>query len=246
MKKSLIVIALALLMIVPVFADDVLVEYGAASKAGEKLASSKAQETEVNVTLDLTPRYAFGVTGGKTGDTSYITKFADQNIVAAVPADSTATYVLYDKVKRVEKISLTADYTTMKLKGTETGYEYYISYWFCENNYDKVALVASIDHDLELDESGVAKAKSVLNVTSLVEENTKIPFQVAIEDGKNSVLNSTEKNQVTIVEPDVQTQIAAVEKGDVKITVGPTTTDTLENKYTGTYTAHIILQVVVS
>ena len=243
MKKSLIVIALALLMIVPVFAATVTA--GSAAKAGDKLTAAGPQETEVNVSLDLTPKYAFGVTGGNSTDTTtYVKKFTEQNIVANKPADESVTnYVLYDKVNRVESISMIANLTNMKLEGPDSANTYYISYWFFENNTDNVKLTAKIDHDLTLKDDDIAKVKNNTAIT-YDEANAKIPFQVTI-DGVTTVLNSTTGNTETVKTATVQSQIGKIEKGDVKITVAPTTVDTLENKYTGTYIAHIVLNLTV-
>ena len=243
MKKSIIVIALALLMILPVFAATVTA--GGAAKTGDKLSAAGPQETEVNVSLDLTPKYAFGVTGGNSSDTTtYVKKFSEQNIVANKPADESVTnYVLYDKVNRVESISMTANLTDMKLEGPASGYTYYISYWFFENNTDNVKLTAKIDHDLTLTDEDIDEVKKNSKIT-YNDANAKIPFQVEI-DGVANVLDSTTGNTEEVKTATVQSQIGKIEKGDVEITVGPTSVDTLEEKYTGTYIAHIVLNLTV-
>ena len=243
MKKSLIVIALALLMIVPVFAQTGL---SGSAETGETVeATTTGHSTEVNVTLGLTPRYVFGITGGKSGENDYVKKFTDQDIVAATPADETraATAVLYTNVETVDAISLTADFKNMKLKGTAEGYQYYVSYWFCENNSEKVSLEISLDGDLTLEDSYLQAAKTAYG-NDFKDANTVIPYQVIIGE---TTLNSTSKDSATVVENlKVQSQISGIQQADVAITVEPTTVDTLEYKYTGTYVAHIILNLKVA
>ncbi len=240
MKKSLIVIALIVLMIVPVFAETVT---SGSAKTGEKLTASEAQKTEVEVSLDLTPRYAFGVTGGKTGEADYVKLFKDQKIVAVDDTSSTED-VLYTDLNRVTKITMTANLDAMKLEGPASGYTYYISYWFYENNTEKVSLVASLDGDLTLTEEGKSAANKNMG-NEYDEKNTVIPYQVTFD---NKTLNSTDKNSETVVPVKVQSQIGAVEQNDIEITVAPITTnnkDTLKDKYAGTYKSNIVLQINV-
>ena len=263
MKKSLIVIALALLIIVPVFADDTQDSSSAtatpsytvantatsAENKGDATQASEVQKTEVNVELKLTPKYAFGVTGGKiNGDeTNYVTPYGSENYVIytvePTNKDSGKTYVDYTTLKRISVISMVANEADMVLEGPDSNtYKYYISYWFFENNTESVKLYAWLDGNLTLQNRDKTK--------QTVDANCEIPYQVTIALSNGDVIlsskTSSDTNKQKIVEADVQNYIGATQEGDVAITLAPLENEeSIADKYVGTYKSNIVLQVLV-
>ena len=257
MKKSLIVITIALLMIVPIFADTVdSATISNSAKLGGATPASDAQKTEVNVTLKLTPKYAFGVTGGekasKSDATKYVMPYGTENYVIYTVKPATEetgkTYVDYTSLKRITVISMEADEANMVLKGPDADtYEYYISYWFFENNTENVKLIAKLDGNMILDTTDT----TLLSDTT----NSQIPYQVTI--GSKGTLKSTDVQKdtdgnvtsaptVEIHPATVMNKIGQSEAGDEKLTIEPITgSESIKDKYAGTYKANIILQVTV-
>ena len=252
MKKSLIVIALALLMIVPVFAaeTDTKVASKAAGTNTKFTSSDNAEKkTEVNVTIDLNPKYAFGVTGGASttkDDGTYAATFTsygegDKNIIVAVaPEEGTAgtDYILYDQLKRVTVISMVANEKKMILEAPTTN-TYYVSYWFFENDKDNLSLTMKLDGDMIL--------QNATGVHS-VEANKKIPYQVTVNGNiyKSNESDEAARTATIVTKADIQTQIGAKQEGNVAITIAPLTgSESIKDKYAGTYISHIVLTLAV-
>jgi hypothetical protein len=245
MKKSLIVIALVLLMIVPVFAEDVRTPSttSATTEApglGKSLADNykETDDTQVYVQLELNPTYVFGITGGKTNDQSYVPQYDDTlNIVAVAP--STGSYTLYTDVKEVEVIAMTKNYNDMKLEGPGDDYTYYVSYWFFENDKDNLSLTMKLDGDMILQNATSAHT---------VEANKKIPYQVTVNSAtlKSNAAEESDRTATIVTKADIQTQIGAEQEGNVAITIAPLSgSESIKDKYAGTYISHIVLTLAV-
>ena len=261
MKKSIIVIALALLMVASVFADTVsnTVDSAAVEK-GQSFtsANNKTQTTEVNVSLELSPKYAFGVTGGDSKSTvegTYAQKFLSygtdgDKIVAVAPSDDTKTagsdYYLYDTLDRVTVISMVADEENMVIKEPANN-DYYVSYWFFENDTKDVNLTISLSGDLTLtDES---KKKITDAGISFDEAKSKIPYQitVAAKDGSKTITSSSNES-VVVATADVTMEVGKVQVGDAQLevqTLGDVAAYSIETKYVGLYKSNIILNLTV-
>ena len=245
MKKSLIVIALALLMIVPVFAEDVRTPATTAATTeapglGKSIADnySKTDDTQVYVQLELNPTYVFGITGGKMNDQSYVPQYDDDlNIVAVAP--TSGNYKLYTEVQEVEVIEMKKNYNDMKLEGPGDDYTYYVSYWFFENDKDNLSLTMKLDGDMIL--------QNATGVHS-VEANKKIPYQVTVNGNiyKSNESDETARTATIVTKADIQTQIGAEQEGNVEITIAPLTgSESIKDKYAGTYISHIVLTLAV-
>ena len=263
MKKSLIVIALALLMIVPVFAaeTDTKVASKAAGTNTKFTSSDNAEKkTEVNVTIDLNPKYAFGVTGGASttkDDGTYAATFTsygegDKNIIVAVaPEEGTAgtDYILYDQLKRVTVISMVANEKKMILEAPTTN-TYYVSYWFFENNTQNVKLTCSLDGNMKLTEASKTALSTNSGIT-VTDGDTKaeIPYEITFTSD-NTVLksNATSDAEKTkeIVTAQCKATVGYIEFADVAFTIEPiSTANSIKDKYVGTYTANIVLNLTV-
>ena len=263
MKKSLIVIALVLLMIVPIFAETVTsgkgtVAEGAEAGTAATLTASGNQETKVNVTLELTPRYAFGVTGGSSSSTvegTYAQKFTSygengEKIVAVAPSDTSkkagTDYYLYDTLPRVTVISMVADEENMIIKEPANN-NYFISYWFFENNTQNVKLNVSLSGDLTLNE----KSKTALTNAGITieDEKTKIPYQITVEtENGEKTITSASGTSVVVVTADITMEIGKVEVADASLKVQPLAGDgnnSIKEKYVGVYESNIILNLTV-
>ena len=245
MKKSLIVIALALLMLVPVFAEEVKTPTTTtatteAPGVGKSLADNykETDNTQVYVQLELNPTYVFGITGGKAGDDSYVPQYNDAlNIVAVEP--SSGTYTLYTEVKEVEVIAMNKNYKDMILEGPGDGYTYYVSYWFFENDKENLSLTMKLDGDMILQNATASQTD---------EDNKKIPYQVTVNSTtlKSNATTDAERTATIVTEADVKNQIGAEEEGNVAIIIAPLEGKTsIKDKYAGTYISHIVLTLAV-
>ena len=259
MKKSLIVIALVLLMIVPVFAASDKVANKDAGTNGT-FTEADQKTTEVNVTIDLNPKYAFGVTGGAENekkDGTYAATFeswgkGDENkIVAVAPEDGTAgeDYILYDQLERVTVISMVANEAKMILEAPATN-TYYVSYWFFENKTQNVKLTCSLDGNMKLTDA----SKTALSTNSGItvedgDTKAEIPYEITFTSD-NTVLksNATSDAERTkeIVTAQCKATVGYIEFADVAFTIEPiSTANSIKDKYVGTYTANIVLNLTV-
>ena len=123
MKKSIIVITLALLALASVFAADTKSVSGKIEKG-----SSNSVETKVVLTLAKTPDYAFGITTTEFTASSIATGDASKT---AIEHNTKVTFKRNDtNVLNVDSIS-----------------SYFLSYFFYE--YDSVTLTMSVDGNLK-------------------------------------------------------------------------------------------------
>ena len=252
MKKSLIVIALVFLMIVPVFAtvsnDNLTTVTGTSTlnSLAEPLSDgAKTNSTTVQFTLLLNPKYVFGITTDP---------FVKANILADITKTKTSNQKYYTELTGVDTIDIPTDIDALTFSSPEG--TYYISYWFkdCTEN---CTLTASIDKHLTL-QNGNADAD--YNVET--EEDTyTVKYQAKIEAVSATAGDSADFEEVTIKSPsknaastEASTEIkkftktdllGKVECGNLKITIGPvsgtTGSDSIANKKAGKYVSHIIL-----
>lgn len=132
MKKTIILIALALLLIVPVFADTPT--YGKVIVAtGETPSISgvtdNSIDTKVTIKLSLHPKYVIGITDK---DHKFVSEGETGTILTTkTTPDSGETK--YTEAPVVDEIVMSADPDNIKLLPTEAE-KYYVSYWFFECN----------------------------------------------------------------------------------------------------------------
>ena len=245
MKKSLIVIALALLMLIPVFAETKTGTNGAEivyySKANDTPLTTTGDEkkTDVKITLNLYPKYVFGISEEK---------YVSANITID-KTESGKTY--YEDLPAVSEIVMTNNETKLEV-GSPSG-TYYISYWFRDYNQN-CTLSCAIDQDLWLQDNG----KNYTAQSGDTESNYTIKYQAtitpeaAVDGEKNAYAissattifssgnNSTKTTDV--VKCDLTKLLGQVVCGNLKIVLAPVDSDkSTAKKYVGSYLSHIVL-----
>ncbi len=246
MKKSLIVIALALLMIVPVFAasetrtENAKVVYAENANDTPLTTTGDTEKTDVKVTLNLYPKYVFGISNEK-----YVS--------ANITIDSTETSkTYYEKLPAVTEINMTNDET--KLEVGSPSDTYYISYWFRDYNQD-CTLSCAIDQDLWLqeddgnytavegDEDSNYKIKYKATITPEgAVENEKSAYAIDAANTIYSPGNSGSSTSVAVVKCAATKLLGQVVCGNLKIVLAPVDGDkSTANKYVGSYLSHLVL-----
>ncbi len=246
MKKSLIVIALALLMIIPVFAasetgsNNAKVVYAEKANDTPLTTAGDTEKTDVKVTLNLYPKYVFGIS-------------SEKYVSANITIDSTESgKTYYENLPAVTEINMTNDET--KLEVGSPSDTYYISYWFRDYNQN-CTLSCAIDQDLWLQENNknysAADGDSASNYT--IKYQATITPEAAVKDEKNAYAisaantiyspgNSGSSTSVDVVECDATKLLGQVVCGNLKIVLAPVDGDkSTANKYVGSYLSHLVL-----
>lgn len=244
MKNTMILIALALLLIVPVFADGnaTVVAANETTKntlivKGVATGTTLDAKTDVKITLNLYPKYVFSVT-----------KEADKYIKANItidPYETSKTY--YENLKHEDEILMTNDEVKFEVKPpTDT---YYVSYWFWEYN-EKVTLTVAIDDDMELQDKGEG--------TTYIEGKDKIRYQAKLTADtdaeaktgdvytifSNPTVDSSGGSKSVVIASVTAptTQLASCYCGNFKLELSAVDADkSTAGKYQGTYLSHITL-----
>ncbi len=245
MKKSLIVIALALLMLVPVFADTKTgsngaeVVYSNTANDTPLTATGDTESTDVKITLNLYPKYVFGIS---------TTKYES----AKITIDKTETgKTYYEDLPAVSEIVMTNDETKLEV-GSPSG-TYYISYWFRDYTQN-CSLSCSIDQDLWLQDGG----KNYESQGEDIKSNYTIKYQATITpeaavtgeknayalDSAKTIYSPGNENttNTTVVNCNATKLLGQVVCGNLKIELAPVDSDkSTANKYVGSYLSHIVL-----
>jgi len=243
MKKTIILIALALLLIVPVFAATATVVAATEATKNSLIVKSTATgtslntNTDVKITLNLYPKYVFSVT--KEAD-----KYVKNNITID-SSDTSKTY--YKNLKHEDEIFMTNDETKFEVKPpTDT---YYVSYWFWEYN-ERVTLTVAIDDDMLLqdkDESttyitGKDKIRYQAKLTADTGAEAKAVDTYTIYSNPTIDTSGGTKSVVIASVTTPTTQLASCYCGNFKLELSAVDADkSTAGKYQGTYLSHITL-----
>jgi len=238
MKKTIILIALALLLIVPVFADPT---YGKVITAsGETPSISGVTEnnidTKVTIKLSLHPKYVIGITDsshkfvskGETG--TYLT-------TKTTPSSGETKYT---EAPVVDEIAMSADADNIVLLPTASA-KYYVSYWFFECN-ETVKLYIKNNGAMEYQgtvtglDSGAYKDYIDFQATVKKEDNTSVSVA---SNGKKPTGASTEQ----LLKTGTVTQVLGnVEQGNLEIVMEPVSgKESLVKNIVGNYESSVTL-----
>ena len=239
MKKSIIVIALALLMLVPVFAgsaNQVAVDTKSNNTAqpvgnSTPLASSnkKTTTTDVAVTLNLYPVYYAAITEIDVNDNA--------NQITHLNYDS-ATF------KNTSVITMTVDKDNYVLND-KSGF--YVSYFFYENTED-VTLTVSIDSDLTTTAEGTtADGKTAKQTIEYKATFSGVTIGVN-DDGtaKSLVIHSNSENGTTsykIAKKQATKMVADSTSKSLAFVLSPEDGQTIKNNVAGYYKSTITLKL---
>ena len=239
MKKSIVLIALALALMVPVFAANtgsstasttpVVVDTkdanGKAQPVGDttplKNAANKTTVTEVGVTLDLYPIYYSAITNSDvTADATKITRY---------------NYDSDDTFKNVDKIVMSVDTDTYKLKESD---KKYISCFFYENTED-VKLTVTLDSNLTTDTeplAGDAESKKVIRYVANIDMG---------DSNKETLHSDTAKgdNSFGIWGKSATKKVADSQAKSFAFTLSQEEGDDLKKNLAGYYTSTITLSL---
>ena len=229
MKKSIIVITLALLMIASIFADSTT-----QSVSGNLVSGSKSVTTEVVLTLTKTPDYAFGITTGA---------FTAASIDSS---DASKTSITHNK-----KVTFERDTTNvLNLKSIST---YYFSYFFYE--YDGITLTMSVDGNLKNTKAYAASDASSHEVPYTItvaangkSDNTQTSGEKELSWTADTTIYSSKGdvagNRFT-VDYEGTDKLGQYRWASLALTFAPVKTDkTLEGIAEGSYLSTITLKVV--
>ena len=234
MKKSIVLIALTLIMIASVFAT---------TQNGESLPKD-AKNTPVAIDLDKKSKYQYGVVARTVANIDEVT-----DVITPYNGEIVLT--------RVEITEEGANKGKYKLSTNES---YKIQYLFYE--YEAVKLNVTVSGDMEYKKTETTSNNDQETTTTTL-VNT-IPFKLSIASGTDKVIsggtkettkdidavvinsNDTDSTALTktIVEYDATDLLGCARMADLNITVGPVGTETLDSKEIGKYVATITLQAV--
>ena len=238
MKKTIILIALALLLIVPVFADPT---YGKVITAtGETPSISGVTEnnidTKVTIKLSLHPKYVIGIT-----DSSH--KFVSEGETGTILTTKTSPSsgeTKYTEAPVVDEIAMSADADNIVLLPTASA-TYYVSYWFFECN-ETVKLY--IKNNGAMEYQG--------NVTGLGSDAYKdyIDFQAKVKTGESSTVIAESNGKGTtgassdmlLVTSTITQVLGNVEQGNLEIVMEPVSgKESLVKNIVGNYESSVTL-----
>ena len=242
MKKSIIVIALALLMIVPVFAGDAnpvrITSKNDALASGETpLASSSKKTTTTDVTLSLTLKPI------------YYTAITTKDVTATTTPAITKENYTESVYNNVAQISMTINEENWTLNSNSS---YYLSYFFYQNSED-VTLNVAIDNDLTTTATGTTydddadgkghKGKNTIAYSASFvtgkDDNGK--------DIKTTIYSNTENskvNNVDIVSRKGSRQMDNKISESYKMTIAPLDGEDLKSNIAGYYKSTITLSLI--
>ena len=251
MKKSLIVIALALLMLVPVFADVATASETSNGAAYVQATSANAtpvttagseQKTDVKITLNLFPKYYFAIS---------TEKYTDMDITID-PSETSKRY--YENLGGVDEIAMTNDETKLEVgspKGT-----YYVSYWFRDYN-QSCTLSVAIDQDLTLQTTGAngsttnytpadgetADQYTIKYFATLTPQEGGTGYEYGTTTSISSPgISGTNASSIIVARCAATKALGQVLCGDLKIVLSPYSLDkSTANKFAGNYLSHIVL-----
>ena len=238
MKKTIILIALALLLIVPVFADPT---YGKVITAiGETPSISGVAEnnidTKVTIKLSLHPKYVIGIT-----DSSH--KFVSEGETGTHLTTKTSPSsgeTKYTEAPVVDEIAMSADANNIVLLPTASA-TYYVSYWFFECN-ETVKLYIKNNGAMEYQGTvtglGSDAYKDYIDFQATVKKEDNTSVSVA-SNGKKPAGASTEQ----LLKTGTVTQVLGnVEQGNLEIVMEPVSgKESLVKNIVGNYESSVTL-----
>ena len=212
MKKSIIVIALALLMVGSLFAE-----------VKDTLPATVSTTVELNLQLD--DKYSFGVTKAVV-DADYVTKLAEGAKSAIASTDI------------VDTIDLSYDKTTYEIEETTTdadGNTLYVSYLFTE--YSKCKLSMYINQPLTSTKVNSTTSKvDTINYTASFRAAGSTGDYTAVSS--STAKDASSAIEVTTIST-AATKIGEHVQGSYELKI--TGNETLENKVADKYTSAIVL-----
>lgn len=239
MKKTMILIALALLLIVPLFADNTT--YGKVIEAiGDTPTISDVTDnfinTKVTIKLSLHPKYVIGITDASH---KFVSEGTGTILTTKTTPDSGETK--YKEAPVVDEIAMSADPNNIVLLPTDAE-KYYVSYWFFECNetvnlyiknngaMEYQGTVTGLDGSAYVDYIDFqAKVKTGDTTTVIAESNGK-----ASQSGA-----STDMLLVTSTTTQV---LGNVEQGNLEIVMEPVTgKESLVKNIVGNYESSVTL-----
>lgn len=237
MKKTMILIALALLLIVPVFADTT--HYGKvilASNDDTPTISGVTDnfiDTKVTIKLSLHPKYVIGITDASH---KFVSSGTGTILTTKTTPDSGETK--YTEAPVVDEIAMSADPDNIKLLPTDAE-TYYVSYWFFECN-EPVKLYIKNNGAMEYQGSvtglEVSAYKDYIDFQATVTTDGTTKVSVA-SNGKG--VASDEK----LLKTGTITQVLGnVEQGNLEIVMEPVTgKESLVKNIVGNYESSVTL-----
>ena len=251
MKKSIIVLALALLMVGSVFADSTANKTSTATKTtAEPITASakdvkdttttplkdltnKSEDTKVYVDLKLYPIYYAAIT--QSDVSSKLSKETD---------------FTQDTYKHVTAIDLGVDLDNYTIEGTTSG-SYYLSYFFYENT-ETVKLTVRLSGDLTTKDNRTATDK-----TKNPNAKFTIPYKVDITKSATETVtlvsssNTIGNTEYTVkLSEDITTKpstmvLGSYEKASYELNITPLVTD-MTNNIAGLYESTITLALTAT
>ena len=237
MKKTLILIALALLIMVPVFADPTPT-YGKVVEAEGTTPSISGVEgnsidTKVSVKLSLSPKYVFGIT-----DSSHkFVSSGESGTVLTTKKTPASGETKYTEAPVVDEIAMSVDPDDIVLLPT-AGATYYVSYWFFECN-ETVKLYIKNNGAMEYqgDTEGL-ETDSYINF---------IDFQAAVTTAESTTITVTSNgidsgNEKLLVTSTITKVLGNVEQGNLQIVMQPVAgKESLVKNIVGNYESSVTL-----
>jgi hypothetical protein len=231
MTKKILIIALALLMVAPIFADAVSVDNVTTTK---ETTLNVDHSTLTKLDVEMKPSYQYTVTA------------------TALTKDTVADW----DGKGVDAVRMERNGSTESIQqlSTET---YYVSYKFYE--YGAVTLQITTDHDLQAVVNNITYSipftVSVEQGTNNFAEDTEgnalnsNPATATME-AVSSILSTngnTDAGTGTIIKLSKATDVLGdYAWGSIKLTVGKSGDNDLKGKPDATYTANIVLKVIAN
>ena len=229
MKKSIIVLALALLMAGSVFAAQVgpitVVDTTGDTKV---LKASNAndvptKDTKIDITLKQYPKYMAAVTSVQYNDSNMLSK------------DN------YMNVKHEDEITMSVNADTYKLNDT-TGY--YLTYFAYENN-EKLCFSVKLSGNMKLVEGTTTTTASTTKTTSSKnQKEVRYTMNIAgSELGTSYDLNSTDTAEKVLKTVNATNLIGETNFGSFAITLKNYSTDTFQYNIAGKYEATATIKI---
>ncbi len=242
MKKTIILIALALLLIVPVFAatNALTVIAGTAdatplTDTGASTSSSSPKDTTVKIKLEQWPKYLLAITTTDYDGTT-----------------NTITNTTYDNVRHFEEIPMTVDKDTWTLD--QLSGQYYVTYFAYENNQN-VEYTIKLNGNMKLKDTTTATSSAT--TSSGKQDEIRYQMTIAGISGTGSTgsgvtiysngTDSDRKNKTTIMKVAETNLIGWSDYKSFALTLDAytngTTKDTVQNNIVGNYEGTVTLTI---
>ena len=250
MKKSIIVLALALLMVGSVFAANKPLTAQDSTTDGNSTtviptagistnASTEPKDTTVKIKLAQYPKYMAAIT---------TTEYSTSGNKIANASGSTGT--VYSAVKHEEVITLSVNKDTWKLAGPNT--TYYYTYYAYENTQN-VQYSITMNGNLKYQDNGnvgtgdtEAPTWSGDSTSAVATKQKEIRYQITI--GSDTIYSfgtdsGTLKNTVVVKQIPLTKLIGKSTYGSLAMTFAGYSTDTVQYNIVGSYLATVTIKV---